>query len=204
MTVEARKYLDDVQSLSTSIVSSFGYRIDAIRDDITSLFFLVVRSIACSNFLYREADICAGQLACHNKYHGTSHRTLEGSCKERYIENSRAAAHLPVAWALSRDQVMESPTFITPLSLSPFRLFSLFSFSLLFSSVEINLLPQWPHKRLSKHHTFFYITSDLHRDRGDTSATIFTETEPRYTSFFQVMSLATDLHIDRHHGATSH
>lgn len=177
MTVEARKYLDDVQSLSTSIVSSFGYRIDAIRDDITSLFFLVVRSIACSNFLYREADICAGQLACHNKYHGTSHRTLEGSCKERYIENSRAAAHLPVAWALSRDQVIASPTLTTP----PTPLYPLLSCSLLLRSMFF--FPQWPHKRVPKHYIFFFITNNLNRYYRATSATLFTGVERRYAPF---------------------
>ena len=68
--------------------------------------------------------------------------------------------HLPVAWALSRDQVMASPTSITPSS--PF---SYLSFPLLFSSFDINLL---------------FPTNDFHTHFGATSAILFTGTEPRY------------------------
>ena len=51
-------------------VSNFLYRINATCGEITSLFLLVVRSIACSTYLCREVDVTAGQLACHHKYQG--------------------------------------------------------------------------------------------------------------------------------------
>ena len=50
------------------LVSCFGDRINAICGKITSLVLLVVRSIVCSTYLYREVDISAGQVACHYKY----------------------------------------------------------------------------------------------------------------------------------------
>ena len=49
----------------------------------------------------------------------------------------------------------------------------------------------------------FYITSDFHSHFGATSAVLFMETEPRHVSFLHFMSLAFDLHIDWHHGATT-
>ena len=72
MTVEVHKYLVDVQSLRTSILSMISWISDKYntRRDYTSLFLLVVRSIACSTNCYRDVDISAGQLACHHKYQG--------------------------------------------------------------------------------------------------------------------------------------
>ena len=58
--------------------------------------------------------------------------------------------HLPVAWALSRDQVIAPPTLITPplsSSLYSFSFSSLLFRSLLLGSI---FLPTWPHKRLFK------------------------------------------------------
>ena len=71
MAVEVHIYLIDVQSRRTSIqVSYFGYRINTICGKITSLFLLVVRSIVCSTYFYREVDIRAGQLGCHRRNQG--------------------------------------------------------------------------------------------------------------------------------------
>ena len=47
------------------------------------------------------------------------------------------------------------------------------------------------HKRLSKHCHSFFITSDLHTHVGTTSAIVFTDTEPRYTSLYSKSSLET-------------
>ena len=64
-------YLVDVQSLSTSILSIILWiSNNATCGTITSLFLLVVRSVVCSTYLYRDVDINAGQLACYHKYQG--------------------------------------------------------------------------------------------------------------------------------------
>ena len=64
----------DVQALRTSTTYTehlvLKYRINVVCGNITSLFLLVVRSIACSTYLCREVDVTAGQLACHHKYQG--------------------------------------------------------------------------------------------------------------------------------------
>ena len=52
------------------LVSYCGYRITTTCGKIKSLFLLVVQSIVCSTYLYREADISEGQLPCHHTYQG--------------------------------------------------------------------------------------------------------------------------------------
>ena len=102
-------------------MSYFRCRINVICREITSLLFLVVQSTSSSVYVSRDvAKNVEGNI--------TIQKTLAG-CRR---------VHLPIARALSRDdQVMASPTFITP----PFSLlFSSFSLSLLFFSFEINLL----------------------------------------------------------------
>ena len=79
-----------------------------------------------------------------------------------------------------------------------------FLLSYLFSYFDINLLSSCPQTRLFKHGLF-----------SSTSQVAFTETSVPPLQFaswkqgldihhsFQVMSLSTDLYIDKHHGATS-
>ena len=59
MAVDVHTYLTDVQSLFTSILSISFWISDKcnMRKDYEFVFLLVVRSIACSTFLYREVAI---------------------------------------------------------------------------------------------------------------------------------------------------
>ena len=137
MTVEVHKYLVDVQSLRTSILSMISWISDKYntRRDYTSLFLLVVRSIACSTNCYRDVDISAGQLACHHKYQGMLPK--EG----RSASATACRLRLSVGCASCRDgQVMATPTLSLLVSYSLFSFFyflfcSLLSRSIFFSTM---------------------------------------------------------------------
>ena len=139
---------------------------------------IILRSIACSTHLYREVYISAGRLACHHKYQGAFPHPVSqrNSCRVRLL----------LLCSSCRDgQDMVTPTVISPLfHSSP-------SSSSTCSPVFWTNFPCWPRKRLSN--MILCITSDLHRHFGATSAVLFMETKPKYTSYLQVMSLATDL-----------
>ena len=73
MAVQVRTCRVGVQSLRMSIRVSCLWipHKNAICGKIYQLMFLlVVRSIVCSTYLYREVDVSARQLACHRKYQG--------------------------------------------------------------------------------------------------------------------------------------
>ena len=167
-------------------MSYFRCRINVICREITSLLFLVVQSTSSSVYVSRDvAKNVEGNI--------TIQKTLAG-CRR---------VHLPIARALSRDdQVMASPTFITP----PFSLlFSSFSLSLLFFSFEINLLVHNGHISAFPN-ILLYSTSQV--ILTDTSVPPLHFSSQRQIinthHVFQVMSLAFHLHIDRHHGVKSH
>ena len=69
MTVEVHAYIVDVQVLRTSMLKIILWMSDksSMHRDY-ELFLPVVRSIACSSYLCRDANISARQLACHHVY----------------------------------------------------------------------------------------------------------------------------------------
>ena len=124
----------------------------------------------------------------------TEHLWLSDKCNARrdyeLVLTGCSRVHLPVAWELSRDQVMTSPTLITLLSilsslLLPFSPFfsSSFGFSLLFASLEINVLfPQWPQKSLSNN--IFSSSPVIFTDTSIPPLLFSSPTqEPRYSPF---------------------
>ena len=85
--------------------------------------------------------------------------------------------------------VMFTPTAINP---PTFRLHLSLSSHFLLCSYRLRpiFFQSWPHnKHVFYYSIFFYITIDFQTYVGDTSAILFIETEPRCTSFLQVMSL---------------
>ena len=62
---------------------------------------------------------------------------------------------------------------------------------------------QWPPTYLSKQYILFFITSDVHRHVGATSAILSQRPSLDMCKCVQVTSLAVDLHISRHQGLTS-